>query len=168
MSWSAPEWVGDSIHIDWTPRMRQPLCMGVGRYCKEEELWVGERGRGGEGYRSLSLMVRDLTGGWEERSASLLGPSALAPTPLGPWKERRGRWIFSFQGISTTCHPSTPSPSLVSTVTRPAAYHLLLILSKIAKIKCRVSRRVMGLTLLKKTPSLPLLYTSGGRETPGN
>ena len=43
--------------------MRQPLCRGVGGYCKEEELRVGERGGGGEGYRSLSLMVRDLTGG---------------------------------------------------------------------------------------------------------
>lgn len=124
-------------------------------------------GGGGEGYRSLSLMVRNLTGRGKKGQHPCLDQVLLHQPRLGPWKERRGRWIVSLQGISTTWQPSTPPPSLVSTVTHTAAYHLLLILPKIAKIKCRVSRLVRGLTLLKKTPSLPL-YPSVGRETPGN
>lgn len=104
---------------------------------------------------------------WEERPASLPGPSALAPTPLGPLERKERQMDFQFPRHLHHQQPSTPPPSLVSTVTHTAAYHLLLILPKIAKIKCRVSRLVRGLTLLKKTPSLPL-YPSGGRETPGN
>lgn len=49
-----------------------------------------------------------------------------------------------------------------------AAGRPLLFLSETAKIKCRVSRLLRGPTRLRKSHSLPLLYPSGGRETPGN